>query len=249
MKTQLLTATKAGNASIHHPKISIQSAWLPDMGFIPEALVSVIPEPDGCVFTLCDENITKYSELSKLVKGKGGKLIQVNLVNKATRPYCSLAINFGERLCIEGLSVGTPLIAKYDYGIIRIRKLPNTKYLTVGSFINGNRKDRRITTINLNGQWLADAGFIPDVLATADASVTGCITIKLWDGQLERYSELVKYAREHSLKLLQVGMKQGQPLIGITGAFVNRAGFNPDDVFMVNYELGILKLQKPDPVD
>jgi len=101
------------------PAISLCSLWLPDMGFTSGALVQVLPEAGGLFFILCDENIRKYSELLQATEEKKGALITVD-------DCCITGIRIEiDGYCIRsaGLDVGDRLIAQYEYGLVRVRKL------------------------------------------------------------------------------------------------------------------------------
>jgi len=99
--------------------IMLRPPWLPDMGFIPGALVQVLPEADGLFFILCDENIRRYSELLQATEEKKGELITVS---HCCRRGTMLEID-GHCIRNAGLDAGDTLIARYEYGLIRVRKL------------------------------------------------------------------------------------------------------------------------------
>jgi len=115
-----LSVLRAGMEGYSRPAIALCPPWLPDMGFTPGALVQVLPEAGGLFFILCDENIRKYSELLQATEEKNGELITVD--------YC---YRTGIRMEIDGyciraagLYVGDSLAVQYEYGLIRVRKLP-----------------------------------------------------------------------------------------------------------------------------
>jgi hypothetical protein len=213
------------------------------MGFVTGALVQASPEPNGMSFTLCDENIGKYSELSRETDERNGKLMQV-LFSRNNKNYGEMLSTSGQYILSGGLSVGDPLIAHYSYGLVRMRKA-NGVLGIVGSY-HDNRLGKRITVIRLYGEWLPELGFIRDTLATA-APEPGCITITLHDTEIRQYRALVKYARENKLKLYQFRQHskyQKSSGIEITGSCLERSGFVAGDVFEIISEYGIVKLQK-----
>jgi len=110
----------AGRLDFSSPVIVLCPAWLPDMGFTPGALVQVLPEAEGLFFVLCDENIRKYSELLQATEEKNGTLITVDRCRTGIRMEL-------DGYCIRnaGLDVGDQLIVQYEYGLIRVRKLPD----------------------------------------------------------------------------------------------------------------------------
>jgi len=101
------------------PAIVLRPPWLPDMGFIPGALVQVLPEAGGLFFILCDENIGKYSELLQATEEKNGELITVDCCNRT-----GLRMEI-DSYCIRnaGLDADDILVVQYEYGLIRVRKL------------------------------------------------------------------------------------------------------------------------------
>jgi len=249
MYTQLRTVTFTGQAAgKSRPRIALYAPCLADMGFKPEALVQVFPEENGMVFVLCNENIEKYSQLLNDTRKKGGKLIQVYLANDRSHQGPAISTT-GKYIRTAGLEMGDAYVVRYDYGFIRIRKLPdiaNTKVILATS-IREKNTGSPIPKIRLYGEWLSDIGFTPDALATA-AAEPGLVVFKLQDNNIESYSTLVKYARQNKATLLQV-KKEGKgnfPIIGITGSIPYRAGFTQDDVFIASYEYGTIKLQKLD---
>jgi len=128
------------------PRLVVSAGWMPDMGFIPGALVQYLPEPDGITFVLCDENISKYSALLHATKEKGGLLLSVYHYRDGPQ----LCLSAGQQLTRAGFAYGDKLLARYEYGLIRIRKLPHNTVLLSGSHIIG--------------PWLPDCGFTPDAV-------------------------------------------------------------------------------------
>ena len=239
MNTQLFSITKASETLT---QLSMQFEWLPRMGFVPGSLAKALPDEDGIIFTLCNNNIASYSELMHQTEKQGGKLITVGKLTKNETVYSSVYLIFGQKIQTGVWAFGNPVIAVYDYGIIRVKKLPVAIYRKIKGAYD-NRQDKTITSLILRENWLTDYGFAPDAIATATAG-NECIKIKLWDEQSEKYSELVKHVRKNGLKLIQVGENCKVPIIGITGAFVESAGFAPNDIFSVDCSQGSLQLQK-----
>ena len=240
MNQQLFSVSKSGKLT----RVSMQFEWLSRMGFVNNSLVAAIPDTDGngIRFTVCNENITSYSDLLCKTEKQGGKFVTVCQSQKDTHVYSCIHLILGQKVNVERWAAGTPLVAIYEYGTIHVRKLPNKKYYTVKRAYD-NRHDINKTLLILQNSLLSDAGFLPHSLATA-AAEHGSITITLWNGGLENYSELVKHVRKNGLKLVQIGEKNNTPYIGITGGFVTGADFNIGDIFSVDYSYGSLQLQK-----
>jgi hypothetical protein len=220
------------NRQTNSPRIQFYAKWLRGMGFVPDALVQFLPEPDGMSFTLYNENIPKYSALLWQTIESGGTLMHINLHSHRDDPQlCLSGVHFNR----TGLVYGDNLIIWYEYGFIRMRKLPEGAVKLVNS--------------HLVGQWLADSGFLPDEVLTV-ASEPGSIICKLQENGRERTAELVKFARKMKLKLIQVQkIKYSNSIIhyfNIPSSCLEKAGFSPDDALLAVYEYGFIKLQKPD---
>jgi len=237
-----------GTAAQNRLGFYLYADWLPDMGFVHGALVQAIPEQNEIVFNLCDDNITKYSELDAQTKSTGGKLIQVYTATVKNRHSPTLLAS-GQFVKDVGWVYKDILIAQYVHGKIRVRKLPdNVRVITVVS-----RKelytDKQFPKVRLTGEWLAQYGFVADSLV-AVASEHGSITFKLCDDGIEKYSELVRHARRNKLKLLQVkeaiGRDKLYPYIKITGSSVEQAKFAIGNTLIATCKHGCIQLQTLD---
>jgi hypothetical protein len=222
------------------------------MGFITGALVKALPEPSGgIVFTLCDENIRRYSQLYANVNENGGKLIQAYYASVGQRETPALTIS-GQVLTDAGFSFGDILIARYEYGIIRLQKLPDNIKITHMKSIKDNRTGNTISKLRLFGEWLKEFGFMPDMPINAGIE-NGTITFRLADACIEKYSELVRFARENKMKLLEVKTVPARgklfPYIMLTGTFLDKSGFKEGDALIAFCEHGYIKLQKLDFTD
>jgi len=241
MNTVFLSLTTKGVPQGAIPQVAIGGAWLPGMGFVAGALVQALPEPHGLSFTLRDEYGGKYSELSRRTDGLNGKLIQVYFSHNA-KNYGERISTSGKYLLHGGLAIGDPLIAVYTYGLIRARKAP------AGVGVVGRAESaggKAVPVVSLFGGWLADAGFVPDALATASMG-PGLITIALRDNGMGSYSALVRRARAGEFKLFQVGRhhkRAGQPHIVIRGAHLDGSGFGPGDLYCVSHGPGLVTLR------
>jgi len=101
----------------------------------------------------------------------------------------------------------------------------------------------KIITGRLGGKWLETLGFIPGDVLTVAAS-PGAITYQVQHNGIARTLELVKFARENKLRLIQV-LKQGKwPYIEIPRSALKKAGLAADEPLFAIYEPGLLILQK-----
>jgi len=250
MNAQLFSITNMGSKKYPKPGISCCPGWLQGRGFTPGVLVQALPEPDGgAVFSLCDENIRKYSELDAATQEKGGKLIQMGYttVKGARIPLLTVC---GQFFTDAGLAIGDTVMARHDFGLIHMRKTPYTVKFVHISKINVGRLKEPMARLRLEGEWLAEFGFVPDSLLTAEAG-DGCIVFKLWDEGIEKYKDLVRYARQHKMKLIQVKATKSAygklfPHIDVYGSWLDRTGFGLGEKIFALPEQGLIKLQKPD---
>ena len=226
MNIQLL---KVYNKGISNIRICLSGQWLPDMGFIPHALVRVIPEPGGVTLAVCMDSSTQ---------GHGGKVIRVPDTNgwKVKSPELVVA---GKCLCETGLHYGEPLIARYSPGLIRIRRFPaSAKAVTMTD-----------NQIRLAGSWLAESGFLPDTVALAFPK-PGRIVIKRYNTALaiiSDYADLVRFARQNKVTILQFcNDKRKFTCANIPSSCVDKAGFAPGDTLIAYYEHNQVVIQRLD---
>jgi len=246
MKYQLLSLTSNGVNAHLLPKVYLYGDWLSEFGFINNALVQALPEDNGIVFNLCND-IIRYNELYERTNAKGGKLIQIY----ADRQSVALTLS-GHFLSNVGLAIGDALIAKYDYGVIRVRKVDpiklgfdvspsNIKLITMKS--EKSRYGGRFPKIKLSGRWLADIGFTSESITTAK-SENGKISFQLQIDGVERYGELVKFARQNGMRIVQVRTASNVPLIIITGSICEKVEFGIEDILVATFSYGNIELRK-----
>ena len=208
------------------PKMILFADWLIPMGFVPDSLVQFLPEENGMSFTLC-ENIPKYSALAQATRAQGGTFAKIHLYKY--RINASLGIS-GTILQKIGLACGDTMLVRYEFGFIQMRKLP------------GNT---RVVTARLFGHWLEDLGFSAGESLTVDSS-PNLITCQLHENGLARTHELVKFARQNKLNLLQVAAQKDNndaPNFTIPIPRLEKAGFSPSDSFLATCEHGSIILQ------
>jgi len=193
------------------------------MGFVYGASVWATPQNDG--FTLA---------LNKPVEHSACKLIHVGL----GRAKLVLNLALGKNFATTGLSSGDFLVAEYTYGLINARKLPAAqKYYIIGSYNHD-------AFLQVSGAWLNDAGFMPDTIATV-AIADGRIIFSLWSDTTATYADIVKFARERKLKIIQPRKNQTRTIMDIAGHILKRAGLETSDIVGLRYEYGYIELFKP----
>ena len=240
---QTLSVTRSGLAAESRPRVQFNGEWLSEFGFENGVLIQALPEWEGLVFNLCDKNIT-YSELYRGTRERGGTLNRAYISGTRTQKGVTF-VTTGRHISRSGLKCGDALIAKCEYGCIRVRKVNGNIRL-----INVAKTKRPYTNepapmVFLLGDWLGEIGFAPDILMTV-ASEPGIITFTAYEKAVI-YSEIVKYARQNKMQLVQVSTKEGSPLITLTGNRITNAGFSLGDIFLAEYEYGVIKLQKLEP--
>ena len=240
---QALTVIRCGRAANSRPRIQIVGDWLPELGFASGVLVQSLPESNGLLLNLFNENIN-YSELYNETMERGGALNRLYISNTVTTKGPTL-VTTGKHLLTGGLKTGDACIAKCEYGRIRVRKVTGNIRLINVARTKDPHTGEPVPIIFLSGDWLNDIGFTPDTLMTV-ALEPGCITLTAHKEAVV-YSEIVKYARKNKMQLLQVSMKLDDTFVKLSGKRIISAGFNLGDIFAAEYEYGVIKLQKFDP--
>ena len=238
---ETLSVHRNGPLPNSRPRIHLYGDWLPEMGFVHGALVQAVPETDGFVFNLRNKNIN-YGDLFDETKEKSGTLVSVFISHNSFCPGPSL-VTTGWHIGKGGLKIGDTLIAKCEYGQIRARKISeNMRLVSVASV---KARGKTIPRLWLRSGLMNGINFTPDTLVTA-ASEPGCITFTAHDKGIV-YSDIVRFARQNKMKLIQVTVHGGEPLLNITGSCIDRAGFVIGDMLAACFEQGCIRLQKFDP--
>lgn len=248
MNIRTATVQRSGRAADSRPRIQFMGNWLTETGFVNGALVQALPEPGGLVFKLFNENIASYSDLYCSTKERGGSLGRI-YISDTKSVKGPVFVTTGKHISRAGLRFGDSLAVKYEYGLIRARRLEKNVRLINVSKARDHKTGVFRPWAFIWGDWLNDIGFTPDTLMTV-ASEPGCITFTAQRAPII-YSEIVRHARKNKMQLLQVSYKTGQltnaTVISMRGSRLERAGFGMDDIFYVTYEYGVIKLQKLDP--
>jgi len=225
MNIQLLKVTNGDKGNI---RICLSGQWLPEMGFIPHALVRAVPEPGGVTFMLCDDQSPQDPE---------GRFIWIPSTN-GRKVKCPVLVTKGKYLNETGINYGEPLIARYSPGFIRIRRFP----------VKAKAIMMTDNQVKLSGGWLAECGFLPDTVALA-LSEPGRIVVKS-HGVVDpsNYAGLVRFARQNKMKLIQFhhNANSKAPGVSIFGSCVDKAGFSSGDVLIAHYEHDLIVIQKLD---
>lgn len=231
---------KGLNKVTSYLKICISPPWLLEMGFIPGALVQAVPEPGGMAFHLCDENIRRYSELYNDTKRKNGAL-----VTAASSAESGIRIDVsGASVSHAGFAAGDSLLARYEYGLVKVRKLPvNTRFIPACF-----DKDTQKIKLKLIGKWFVDLGFKTSAVVIASAT-HNAVTFKRYEGDAGDYPALVKQARANRQKILRVsrrGYETYAPCIEVGYTFLEQAGLVEGDNFLAVCEQGYIQVSRLD---
>ena len=220
---------KVANGDKGSLRICLSGQWLPDMGFIPRALVRIRLEPGGVTFTLCDDPSPW---------GHGDRFMWVPSTD-GRKVKCPVLVAKGKYLHDTGLNYGDPLIARYSPGFIRVRRFP-VKAKAIVMIDN---------QIRLSGGWLTESGFLPDTVALT-LSEPGRIVVKKHGGAstLSDYAGLVRFARQNKMKIIQFhhNANSKAPGVNISGSCVDKAGFASGDVLVAYYEHDLIVIQRLD---
>jgi len=169
-------------------------------------------------------------KLAKATREKGGTFVHAKLFRHREYPSISLV---GAALKKTGLVYGDLMLMRYEYGFIRMRKVPaNTS----------------IVTSRLCGDWLNCLGFSPHSVMLVGSS-RGLVDCKLQANGQERTHELVAFARRHKLNLLQVTPQKdndNHPQFEIPLSRLEKAGLTANDSFFATYEYGRITLRQID---
>ena len=106
------------------PHIRIGRAWLSEIGFQKDALVSVHSEWETITLTLESQGISEYREVVKRVRTNRMRLIQITDV-KNNGKYAPVLTLSGTTLTRSGFEIGDVVVATYTEGQIRFHKIPS----------------------------------------------------------------------------------------------------------------------------
>jgi hypothetical protein len=247
MNIQLLSVSNAGAAPDRRPSLRFYGFWLSQMGFVPGALVKAIPEPGGMEFTLHNEYIFSYSELDSLARKHGGKLIQVSYPDARKILGPALAAS-GRFVHHAGFDIGDALIARYDYGLIQVRKIPDTVKIILMTSVKNQDTGKPGQKAKLAGDWLSEFGFMPKTLVTT-LSEPGRITLQPQEKIIKKSDDLrLIWPNPTRLLLVRETFHRDKqlPFITIPDYSLDKAGFAFGDVLLASCENSLITLQKLD---
>ena len=236
------------------PVVRLQGDWLNGIGFTCGKLTAVEYGQGRIILKLKDPD--NYKDLVKGALKTNSGLFQVQRETDNKKQFPQIDI----RLQQIGFIVGSVVIARYEYGLIKLLLVDldkleeyqekadmETKSLVVtrakSSVVNKYRPK-----IALNGGWLAKIGFTAGKLVAAEYG-QGQITIRLQDS--EPRQDLGKGAFKASSGLFQVKTagKSKFPFIDIKGFWLEQFGFTIGKAFTVCYEFGLLRLSLIDQLE
>jgi len=203
-------------------RLNLAGEWLYEAGFTPRAAVKLLPEPGGIAFALCTEPPLGAKKRRRDDDG----FAEVRLYRNS--PVLCVTGKILER---SHLAFGDTLVALYEYGRIRLRKVPGGAAKVVSS--------------HFCGKWLVALGFTVGACFTLDAQ-PGLIICQLQEDAVARTLELVKFARKNKLKLLQVENIKRVPHIFVPPSCLDKARFTPNDALLAAYDYGHISLRKLD---
>ncbi|MCL6592169.1 MAG: hypothetical protein K6U80_19760, partial [Firmicutes bacterium] len=232
------------------PVVRLQGDWLSGIGFTCGKLAAAEYGPGRIILRLRDSGSYKDLVKGALKTNSGLFQVQRETNNKLEFPRIDIR---GFRLKQIGFTIGSVMIARYEYGLIKLLLVDldlleerqeslsmETKSLVVtrakSSVVNKYRPK-----IVLTGGWLTKIGFTAGKLVAAEYG-QGQIIMRLQDS--EPRQDLGKGALRASSGLFQVKTtgKSKFPFIDIKGFWLEQFGFTIGKAFTVCYEFGFLRL-------
>lgn len=221
----LISISNAGDKTCtgdNRLRLNLAGEWLYEAGFTPRAAVKLLPESGGIAFALCTE---PPPDAKKRCRDDDG-FAEVRLYRNSP----ALCVT-GKILERSHLAFGDTLLALYEYGYIRLRKVPGSA--------------AKVVLSHFCGKWLVALGFTIGACFTLDAQ-PGLITCQLQENAVARTLELVKFARKNKLKLLQVENIKRVPHIFVPPSCLDKAEFTQNDALLAAYDYGHISLRKLD---
>ncbi|MCL6592144.1 MAG: hypothetical protein K6U80_19625 [Firmicutes bacterium] len=232
------------------PVIRLQGDWLSGIGFTCGKLATAEYGQGRIILRLQEPD--NYKNLVKDALKTNSGLFQVQRETDNKKQFPRIDIR-GFRLKQIGFIIGSVMIARYEYGVIKLslvdldllEERQESLSMETRSFIVTHAKSstvkRRRPTIKLQGAWLAKAGFTAGKLIAAEYG-QGQITMRLQDS--EPRQDLRKGAFKASSGLFQVKTagKSEAPLIDIKGFWLEQFGFTIGKTCTACYEFGLLRL-------
>jgi hypothetical protein len=232
------------------PVVRLQGDWLNGIGFDMGKLVTA--EYGQGKIILRPQDCDNYKDLVKSALKTNSGLFQVQRETNNKKQFPQIDIR-GFQLKQIGFIIGSVIIARYEYGLIKLSLVDldkleeyqeglsmETKSLVVtrakSSVINKYRPK-----ITLSGDWLTKIGFTSGKLVAGEYG-QGQITMRLQDS--ESCQDLGKGALKASLGLflIKTAGKLELPLIDIKGFWLEQFGFTIGKAFTASYEYGLIRL-------
>jgi hypothetical protein len=120
MNTQVMAVGSAkANGGRRRPRIRLAGFWLESFGFTPDSLVSAVYSHGGIVLQLQGEGLDAYRKIVGQVRTSKSGLLQVKneLHNKKRTPHMEVKGFWLEEM---GFTIGSILVVRSEYGLIRI---------------------------------------------------------------------------------------------------------------------------------
>ena len=241
------------------PVVRLQGDWLNEIGFNWGKLATAEYTSGRIILQLQDSG--NYKELVKGAFKANSGLFQVRRTTNNKLEFPQIDIR-GFRMEQSGFILGSVVIARYEYGLIRFLLVDldlleesqeslsqeglnmETRLLTV-THAKAKRVNRRRPVIKLQGAWLVKIGFTAGKLVAAEYG-QGQIVMRLQDSD-RKDSEKGLLKASLGLFLIQTAGKSELPLIDIKGFWLERFGFTIGGVVAARYEYGLIKLLLIDP--
>jgi hypothetical protein len=229
----------------------MQGDWLNEIGFKFGKLAAAEYGQGQIILRLQDSG--NYKELVKGALKTSSGLFQVRRETSNGGKFSRLDI-WGFRLPQFGFTIGSIVIARYEYGFIKLslvdldqlEQYQGTALMerTAGVVTRARTSvpNKYRPKIMLIGNWLDKKGFTPGKLVAVE-SAFGQISLRLKDSD---DCQVLKGAPKASLGLLRVKQatigKKPFPQIEMKGLWLEKFGFTIGKAFTAGYEYGLIKL-------
>jgi hypothetical protein len=231
------------------PVVRLQGDWLNEIGFNWGKLATAEYGQGRIILRLQDSG--NYKELVKGAFKANSGLFQVRRTTNNKLEFPQIDIR-GFRLEQSGFILGSVVIARYEYGLIRLllvdldrleesqESLSMETRSSVVTHAKSSTANRRRPAIKLQGAWLARIGFTAGKLVAAEYG-QGQIIMKLQDSDWKDSGKGILKA-SLGLFVVKTACKSELPRIDIKGFWLEQFGFTIGKAFTACYEYGFLRL-------
>jgi hypothetical protein len=225
-------------------RILLTGAILDQLGFSPETLVSVFCENGQLTLKAQGFGLSVYRQVVAEIRMRKGHLLQVFRWTRNTTET-NLVLE-GAWLKKQGFLIGDPILIRFEPERIRIKHVPipamgfsesvsATYQMAEVSF----DKHKQIPLIYINTGWLADYGFLVEMVASLTYE-SGFLILKPCQHKKTR-------ARPHTMPtLVNIRPKNKAPCIRLAGDWILNINYMPGDLLVIQCQENQLVIRRLD---